>query len=286
MGRNEGRKSMKNLTLRDRPNDYKIQVGVSVFALLIVVYCQYGLAQFNQAAFLVLNHLSPSIDPHIWSGLTLLGDTSVLWPMLLPFMWRRPRAVFSALLAIPVGGILSVALKHLFNAARPAAFSESLDITIIGPVLTGNSFPSGHTITAFAAACAIILTLEEVPPFQRRVMVGLAWVLAVLVGLSRVMVGAHWPYDIMAGACVGWLGGLSGVVLANKLEKYWQKAITQKMTLFILWLVSVNNLFREFEYPLGQATLWLSCFLSSMGALIYWGLPPKTFKNEGAQPRS
>jgi len=41
-------------------------------------------------------------------------------------------------------------------------------------------------------------------------------VLAVLVAISRVAVGAHWPLDVVAGAVLGWLAGLSGAVIAHR----------------------------------------------------------------------
>jgi membrane-associated phospholipid phosphatase len=191
-------------------------------------------------------------------------------------MWSNTRAVFSAVLSIPLGGILSVLLKYLFNAPRPSQWSGATDITILGPVLTGNSFPSGHTITAFAAAFAIIMTIEYKNKIKQRFITLSIFIFASFIGLSRVMVGAHWPYDVVAGACVGWIGGVSGLILAGQLEIFWQKVIIQQITLILLWLVSFYNLFREFEYSQGVATVWISFSLSTLGVLVFfWSLKKK-----------
>jgi undecaprenyl-diphosphatase len=63
------------------------------------------------------------------------------------------------------------------------------------------SFPSGHATTAFATA----VVLAAWYPRQAVGFVGLA----ALVGLSRILLGAHFPSDVLAGALLG-----SGVALA------------------------------------------------------------------------
>lgn len=62
-----------------------------------------------------------------------------------------------------------------------------------------NSFPSGHTCAAFAAAGAWCRTLP------RRWMKRAAVALAALMGFSRLYVGVHFPSDVLAGLCVGLL---------------------------------------------------------------------------------
>ncbi|MGI5238935.1 phosphatase PAP2 family protein [Dactylosporangium sp. CA-139066] len=69
----------------------------------------------------------------------------------------------------------------------------------------GDSFPSGHTTSstlAAGAAIAVGLTLLRGPRARRAlVVVGVAW--PVLVGLSRVLLVAHWPTDVLAGWLLG-----------------------------------------------------------------------------------
>jgi undecaprenyl-diphosphatase len=60
--------------------------------------------------------------------------------------------------------------------------------------------PSGHTTTAFAAAAAIGLIWPRLRP--------LLWVYAPLIALSRIMVGAHYPSDVLVAAVVGVAGAL------------------------------------------------------------------------------
>ncbi len=259
-----------SLSKEDKNVRYINHVLLSIGMLVAISLAQMWLKPFNQILFMNINEFGINVDPAIWCVLTMLGDTSLLWPMLLPFMRPSPRTVFASILAIPVGGLLSVILKHLFNAPRPAELREVFDFNILGPVLTGNSFPSGHTITAFAAACAIVMTFELKNKQRQKVICWSVIAFASLIGLSRVMVGAHWPFDVMAGACVGWLGAVSGLKLADRLEIYWQKRVLQKVAIGLLWSVSAINLFREFDYPQGIAAAWISSALATWGMIFYF----------------
>ena len=250
--------------------NFKRQVMVSLVFLSITIGSQIWIKPFNQNLFVDINGYSQYIAPSIWCVLTLMGDTSILWPMILPMMRHSPKAIFAAILAIPVGGLMSVLLKHAFGAPRPADLKASLDFTLLGPVLTSNSFPSGHTITAFAAASAIVMTLDFQNKNKQNTVIWLIILFAFLIGLSRIMVGAHWPYDVLAGACVGWVGGLSGLKLAAQSEKYWQKQIVQKIKLVILWLVSLYNLFRVIDYAQGIAAVWISFIFATSGVILYF----------------
>ena len=93
----------------------------------------------------------------------------------------------------------NVALKHLVGRARPWLSVEGL-VPLVEEH-DPNSFPSGHTCAAFAAASAWCRTLP------RRWMKVTAVVLAALMGFSRLYVGVHFPSDVLAGMAVGLLCG-------------------------------------------------------------------------------
>ncbi len=114
------------------------------------------------------------------AGLILLAHRAVL--------------VFAVL---ATSGIAAQVLKHLVGRARPRLLAEfgpfHFDLFSIKASLA--SFPSGHTITVFATAWALALFLPR-----------LRWPLyavACLVGISRVVIGAHYPSDVFAGAAIG-----------------------------------------------------------------------------------
>jgi membrane-associated phospholipid phosphatase len=172
----------------------------------------------HQQLFLSLNQTLNTLAAPLWVCLTLLGDTSVALLLVSPLMLARPRAWFSAVLAVPLGGLYSVGLKYLAAVPRPAAVIDHTQFTIIGPALTGhNSFPSGHSITAMAVTAAV---LAAVVPRPKR-WAHAAWiVVTVLLGLSvclsRIALGAHWPLDVAAGAAGGWLAGLLGAAIGRR----------------------------------------------------------------------
>ena len=164
----------------------------------------------NRDAFVATNAWSHVTGPTPWSLLTVLGDTAVAISLFLPFALRRP----DVLRALVVGALFATlfvhGLKPLVAEPRPPAVIEPGAITVIGPAYTTRSFPSGHTTTIFMAASLIWLHFRN--PWLRT----LTLAVAIAVGLSRVVVGVHWPIDIAAGAAGGWLSGTMGTLLARR----------------------------------------------------------------------
>ena len=96
-----------------------------------------------------------------------------------------------------VAGLLSIAFKMFFGRARPRL------LDMVGPfhfdMLSWKSsvlsFPSGHTVTAFATVTALAFMAPRLGSWL--------FVLAVLIAASRVITGAHYPSDVIAGAALG-----------------------------------------------------------------------------------
>ena len=145
----------------------------------------------------------------LMTAFTHLGDSGVLFLVAAIGMLcfpRTRRAGQVALTAIVIGFLCTnVVLKHLVSRPRPW-----LDVAGLIPLIEEadpNSFPSGHTCAAFAFAGAALCTLPV------RWGKALALGAAVLMGLSRLYVGVHYPTDVLAGAAVGLLAGWIAVLL-------------------------------------------------------------------------
>jgi len=93
-----------------------------------------------------------------------------------------------------------------------------------------------------------------------------AFLVAVLVGVSRMAVGAHWPFDVLAGACVGWLAGLNGAYIAQRWQSAWQTTRSVWLLHLLCCALSLDLLNRTFEDPIGVYMLWLGV-VSAWGAL-------------------
>jgi membrane-associated phospholipid phosphatase len=167
--------------------------------LFAAVVLQAG--TMNKDLFLGLNSWATVLPDVIWSCWTILGDTWMVLTLLALCLWWQPQALLGFALAVPLGGAVSRLTKVLTQMPRPAGAMEPNQFHIVGPVLEFHSFPSGHTLSAFALLAVVLAG-------RRWGMWGwAALILAMGVGFSRMAVGAHWPADVLAGAALGWVCG-------------------------------------------------------------------------------
>jgi len=173
--------------------------------LLVTLALWMAQAGHNQPVFLGMNAAAQSVPEAVWSAVTILGTGACAYALLAPTLVRMPRLMAAALFTGLFAGIFTHAIKPILKMPRPAGVLAPDQIHVIGEVLRSNSFPSGHSVTAFAFAAMLIF-------FARRPLLVAAIVLplASLVAFSRIAVGAHWPLDTLAGAAGGWLSGMAG----------------------------------------------------------------------------
>jgi membrane-associated phospholipid phosphatase len=164
----------------------------------------------NLAAFQFINRWSRVTGPAPWPYITILGDTAVAIALFLPLAMRRSEVLWALAISALLATLFVHGLKPLLSLPRPPAVLAADAITIIGPAHRGNAFPSGHTTTIFLAAGLVWLYFRSMP--LRVAAVGVALV----VGLSRAVVGVHWPMDIAAGAAGGWTCAILGTALARR----------------------------------------------------------------------
>ena len=173
----------------------------------------------NQSLFVLLNRSGHPLGDALWLNLTMLGDGAVALAMVLPAIRRSPRCFWSALVAAVFAALWVQVLKQVVSMPRPLAVLPPDMFFQSGPTFRAVSFPSGHAAASFAIAGIWIMALPG-----RNVARAVLLALAALVSLSRVMVGVHWPADILWGMLGGWLGAWTGHALYTRYQ--WKTAGT------------------------------------------------------------
>jgi membrane-associated phospholipid phosphatase len=162
----------------------------------------------NRSLFLYLNGLGSLASDALWQNLTVLGGTLAGLTLLAPLIGRRPDILWSLALAVILATLWVHGLKGPIDALRPPAVIAPELLHVIGPAHRFSSFPSGHSTTIFTVVGILSLYLRRS---------ALIWLVAaaLLVGISRIAVGVHWPLDVLGGAFGGWLSAVLGTLLAQ-----------------------------------------------------------------------
>lgn len=127
------------------------------------------------------------------AGIFLVPATAVLCGLLL--LWRHRREAVLLAASMVSAWICTYTLKALVDRARPELWSTAW--------YWGSSFPSGHTLSTAAFATALALIAARLWPRTRYAALPLAVLWISLMGLSRLVLGVHWPSDVLAAVCVG-----------------------------------------------------------------------------------
>ena len=174
--------------------------------------------RYDATLFKAINGLAghPFLD-RLMVFFTTLGygwALTLLCVLMLSIGWlaRKPivrTSAYAGLVAIVLSGIITPIFKTLWQRPRPLL--ALYDVKIVDYPLFANSFPSGHTVAAFAVAVAC----SSISP-------RMGWFLyptAVLIGFSRVYIGVHYPFDVLYGALLGsLLGWIASYALKSRMK--------------------------------------------------------------------
>ncbi len=212
----------------------------------------------NQTLFLALNSLFADLPAPFWAGWTNLGSTLAAAALLLTLAWcsRQPLRL-AALAALPTT-LLVHGLKRLISEPRPLAVLNPDLFVVIDKSVRSNAFPSGHTATAVVAASAIIVALwplTRTRPLLAWAGIAAAALYSVLVALSRIAVGAHWPSDLIAGCGVGLSGIAAAISLARRIPPS-SRARADRWLLLAALAATLALPFDRGLYPSGMAVVW------------------------------
>ncbi|MCJ7627834.1 MAG: phosphatase PAP2 family protein [Longimicrobiales bacterium] len=174
-------------------------------ALALILLLGVELGSLDQPLFFFFNSLPSYTGPAFWANVTILGDGLVCAVLLLPWARRHPERIWGGLLGAVLMVVVLRGFKDLLSLPRPLGVLPEDSITVIGPGLRRSACPSGHTATIALFAGVWALSAS------RRFVSWIALVLAVLVGVSRMAVGVHWPTDVLAGFALGWASAWIGL---------------------------------------------------------------------------
>jgi len=178
-------------------------------ALIVIVLAWKGVSQpVDDAGMRGLRALAdalPSFVTSIMRGISWLGDgwpRSILAAAFIIYLMilRLARAASYVLYTtLGIAAINAWALKPLLARARPDIVTRLVEVD------QSWSLPSGHAANSAAVygAIAIVATVLWWRKRQRRAIWATVMTLVVLIGLSRVWLGVHWPSDVVAGWLVG-----------------------------------------------------------------------------------
>lgn len=182
-------------------------VSAMGFGLVALMISSEKIAGFDQSIVLfVQNFNSPSVT-ELMKFFTFIGSGTaitvlVAFMMLLLYVVFKHRSELILLLGVLVGSaLLNFLLKIIFHRARP-------DINRLIAV-SGYSFPSGHSMAAFTMYGILSFLLWKHTPSQtgRVCLIIFSLLMIVLIGVSRIYLGVHYPSDVLGGflASTTWL---------------------------------------------------------------------------------
>lgn len=175
-----------------------------VFGLVAISLIWTTGQKIDSWAFLLFNLRGPRA---IWFDRVMLGFTQLgsgftaLGIALILYLFSDRVLSSELVLGTLTLWLVVEMVKFLVHRSRP--FIRLTQARIIGYRAVGRSFPSGHTSQAFFMAALLA------QHFHSSVwVVFLLYASAVLVGITRMVVGAHYPRDVLAGAILGSVWGL------------------------------------------------------------------------------
>ncbi len=176
---------------------------------------------------LMINSYANEYADNFFMIITYAGQGAIWIPVFLILLFLKFHTAFTALLVLMFNGLYTAILKKLLfkGLARPTAYlpEESFYYLIEGfSYHSSNTFPSGHTLTAFSLAFFLSFYIKN------NTLSVIVFIYAVLIGFSRIYLLQHFYIDVYFGIITGWLCFVSAQTISESLLRLHEKKIWNK----------------------------------------------------------
>lgn len=208
-----------------------------LIAFLLAAMCGWGflhladeiaegeLRHFDEAVLLALRvpgqlatPIGPAWLPPVVRDLTALGSVSVLTLMVAAVAGflaatRQWPAALTVVVSSGGGALASAVAKIGYSRPRPDLVPHGVDVATL-------SFPSGHAMMSAVVYLTLgaLICSNRLPRSAKLYVMGTAILITMLVGLTRLYLGVHWPSDVLAGWALGAAWALLSWIVVRALE--------------------------------------------------------------------
>src|SRR3989338_7529834 len=153
----------------------------------------------------------------IFIFISLISSTKsyfIIVPIVAAFFYfknYRKEAFFTFFVVL--GNIFNPIIKNIVNRARPTG-----DIVNILETKTNSSFPSGHAMGAIILYGFLIYLVWKLPFQHKKFITTILVSFIILVGISRIYLGVHWPTDIIGAYIIGFIWLIFGIYTYKKFK--------------------------------------------------------------------
>ncbi len=167
-------------------------------------------SEIDRTVELAVHSLATPTMTLVMRGFTFMGSPLAVIPLAAGIIvWavrkKETRAAVAFLVVLVMTEVLNVVLKSTFERARPTLFQEI-------ETLHSYSFPSGHAMAAAAIYGMMGVVVARLAPTRRAPLVVGLPILILMIGISRIYLGVHWPSDVLAGFAAGAFIVLGGAI--------------------------------------------------------------------------
>lgn len=202
-----------------------IKISILIPIILFLVISVYFNASYIRATdnfvYYIIHYLRSAFTNNLFLIITLFGQTLTIVLILfaLWFLPNRKKVALPLTLCMITSSGINAVIKLIVNRARPVGeFVTNLFFNYGFP--TSSSFPSGHSqagIVFYYVLITILIDELQITNLktQKALKIGVI-IFAMLIGLSRIILGVHFFSDVLTGLLIGWLV----VIVFKKIYKY------------------------------------------------------------------